>query len=125
MMLPRQVRIGGVQIGGNMALWHNICKNHIENCQNSGILCFKSNEIGHYARECTMAMPMERSMQGSSNPYNVRGGRPPNPGRAVTIQNEMSKIAEPSQNRNIGLLAICSKQEYMLSLIMKLRTRLM
>ena len=47
-------------------------------------------------------MPMERSMQGSSNPHNVRGGRPPNPRRATNIQNEMSRIAGPSQNRKIG-----------------------
>ena len=82
MMPPRQVRIGGVQTGGNMAPWCNICKkNHIGNCRNNGIRCFKCNEIGHYVRECTKAMPMERSMQGSSNPRNVRGGRPPNLGR--------------------------------------------
>ena len=86
-----------------MAPWCNIRnKNHIGNCQNNGIRCFKCNEIGHYVRECTKAMLMERSMQGSSNPRNVRGGRPPNPERAANIQNEMSRIVGPSQNRNIG-----------------------
>ena len=47
-------------------------------------------------------MPIELSIQGSSNPHNVRGGRPPNLGRAAAIQNEISIIARPSQNRNIG-----------------------
>ena len=45
---------------------------------------------------------MEQSMQGSSNPRNVRGGRPLNPGRAVNIRNKISKIAGPSQNRSVG-----------------------
>ena len=41
-------------------------------------------------------------MQGSSNPRNVRGGRPPNPGRVANIQNEMGRITGPSHNRNVG-----------------------
>ena len=81
-------------------IWHRgaifVRKHHVGNCQNSGIRCFKCNEIGHYVRECTKAIPMEWSMQGLSSPHNVRGGRPPNPGRAVAIQNEMSRIIGPS-----------------------------
>ena len=50
-------------------------------------------------------------MQGSSNPRNVRGGRPPNPGSAANIQNEMRRKAGPSQNRNVGQGATGNRQQ--------------
>ena len=89
-VLPRRNGNNGIQTGGNIAQWCSICrKNHVGNCRGSGIRCFKCNGIRHYARECTKGIPMERSMQGSSNPRNTRGGRSPNPGRVVNIQNEV------------------------------------
>ena len=111
-MVPRWIRNDGIQMGGNIAQWCNICrKNHIGSYRGNGIRCFKCNEMGHYARECTKGMPMERSMQGSSTPRNARGGRPPNSGRVANIQNEVSRIAGPSQNRNVGSGATGNRQQ--------------
>ena len=52
-MVPRWIRNDGIQMGGNIAQWCNICrKSHIGSCRGNGIRCFKCNEMGHYAREC-------------------------------------------------------------------------
>ena len=50
MVPPRPVN---VQLGKNTIPLYNVCnKNHFGNCGNSGVRCYKCNEMGHYAREC-------------------------------------------------------------------------
>ena len=57
----------GIALRGGVTLpWCNLCKtNHLGSCARSNVCCFKCNELGHYARECTKGMFGEPSVQGS------------------------------------------------------------
>ena len=60
-------------------------------CARSNVHCFKCNEMGHYARECTKDMFGEPSVQGSSTPRSGRVGRPSIAARTVGARSEVSR----------------------------------
>ena len=80
----------------------NLCKkNHVGSCARSNVHCFKCNEIGHYARECTKGVFREPSVQRSSAPRSGRVGRPPIATRTVGVRSEVS-MASQAQERHMG-----------------------
>ena len=98
----RPISFGNAPRGGMNTPWCNLCKtNPVGSCARSNVRCFKCNEIGHYARECTKGMFGEPSMQGSSAPRSGKVGRPPIAARTVGVRSEVSR-APQAQERPTG-----------------------
>ena len=60
----------------------------------SNVHCFKCNEVGHYARECTKGTFGEPSVQGSSAPRSERVGRPPIATRTIGVRSKVSRAPQ-------------------------------
>ena len=88
--------------GGINVPWCNLCKkNHVGSCARNNVRCFKCNEMGHYARECTKGMFGEPAVQGSSAPRAGRVGRPSVAAKIIGVRSEVSR-APQAQERPMG-----------------------
>ena len=98
----RPISFGNALRGGMNVPWCNLCKkNHVGSCARSNVRCFKYNEMGHYACECTKGMFGEPSVQGSSALRSGRVGRPPIAARTIGVRSEVSR-APQAQERPTG-----------------------
>ena len=98
----KQINVGNGQTSRVNIPWCNTCKkHHVGRCDQSGIRCYRCNEVGHYARDCTRMQYGERSVQASNAPRNGRNSRPPNQARPIIVYNEASRVVGPSQNQPI------------------------